>query len=180
VVTGGERPEKTPRAVSAWELRQVSDASDWAQARVLVQAYAAELALDLSFQGFAAEVGNLAAAYRAPGGLWLALARGAAVGCVGLRALGEGRGELKRMYVLPASRGSGVGRALLEVAIAAARAAGWRAMRLDTLPGMGPAQALYADFGFRPIAPYRANPVPGATFLELLLTPTPGSPLPKG
>jgi ribosomal protein S18 acetylase RimI-like enzyme len=163
-------------AVSAFEFRPASDARDWAQARALIEAYAAELAVDLSFQGFAAEVENLASVYRAPGGLWLATARGTPVGCVGLRELDAGRGELKRMYVVPASRGVGLGRALLEVAVAAARAAGWRAIRLDTLPGMEPAQALYAAVGFKLIAPYRANPVPGAAFLELDLTRKPPSP----
>jgi ribosomal protein S18 acetylase RimI-like enzyme len=43
-------------------------------------------------------------------------------------------------------------------------------MRLDTLPVMDKAQALYRSFGFQPIDPYYPNPVPGTVFMELDLT----------
>ena len=42
-------------------------------------------------------------------------------------------------------------------------------LRLDTVPGMNAAQSLYAQLGFREVAPYRPNPIPGARFLELEL-----------
>jgi putative acetyltransferase len=77
--------------------------------------------------------------------------------------------ELKRLFTLPEARSIGVGRALVAEALAAARAAGMRGVRLDTLAGMDAAQALYVSLGFRRIAPYRVNPLAGAQFLELAL-----------
>jgi ribosomal protein S18 acetylase RimI-like enzyme len=70
-------------------------------------------------------------------------------------------------YVRPDSRGFGVGRALAIAVIDAARDRGYRQMRLDTLAGMDDAQGLYRTLGFREIAAYYENPVPGTRYLEL-------------
>jgi len=155
------------------DIRRIRSPADWSRARSLVEAYAAGLGVDLGFQGFDAEVADLAGVYAPPGGMWIAGLGGKEVGCVGLRRLAEGLGELKRLYVHPSARGAGVGRALVAAALGAARRAGFRAVRLDTLPGMEAAQAVYRTFGFQPTAPYRVNPVPGAAFLELELSPAP-------
>jgi len=65
----------------------------------------------------------------------------------------------------------GVGRQLVAAVLTEARAIGYQRMRLDTLPGkMDHAIALYRSLGFREIAPYYHNPVPGATFMELDLS----------
>ena len=76
---------------------------------------------------------------------------------------------MKRLYVRPAMRGKRVGASLVARVLDEARARGYRRMRLDTVPGMEAAIALYRSAGFRDIAPYRSNPVSGALFLELEL-----------
>lgn len=142
------------------------------EVRALVHEYVAWLGIDLSFQGFAEEMAGLPGAYAPPRGrVLLARAGGAAAGCVALRPLDEpGACEMKRMWVRPAFRGHGVGRALAERVVAEARAVGYRCMRLDTLASMAEANALYERLGFRDIPAYRFNPHPQARYLELDLT----------
>jgi putative acetyltransferase len=143
-----------------------TDVSDVEEVRVLFREYAASLPFALDFQDFDREVADLPGAYAPPRGALL-LAREA--GCVGLRPIDETTCEMKRLYVRPSARGTGLGRRLAEAAIADARRLGYARMRLDTVPGMDSAQSLYERLGFREIAPYRPNPIPGARFLELAL-----------
>ncbi len=92
------------------------------------------------------------------------------MGCVGLRAIEpDGVCEIKRLYIAPEARGMGLGRALATAVIAAARQAGYREMRLDTLEGMTPAITLYEQLGFVRIGPYYAPTPPGTVFMGLKL-----------
>ena len=72
----------------------------------------------------------------------------------GLRRSGDGVAELKRVYVRPAGRGRRLGEAITRRLVDDARAFGYRTLRLDTLPFMGAAQALYEAMGFVDCAPY--------------------------
>ena len=140
------------------------------EARALFLEYAASLGFDLCFQGFDRELASLPGDYALPGGgLWLAREGEEAIGCVALRRFAPGIGEMKRMYVRPGHRGKGIGRGLAEVVLAEARALGYRKLRLDTIATMTVAIALYRTLGFVETAPYRANPVPGASYFELVL-----------
>ena len=149
---------------------RASTAADLDDVRALFEEYAASLPFDLGFQAFARELAELPGAYAPPrGALLIARHDGAAVGCVALRPLGPETCEFKRLYVRPGARGSGAGRRLTERALDEARQMGYRRIRLDTLPGMEPAQALYLTLGFRDVPPYTPNPIAGARFLELAL-----------
>ena len=142
--------------------------------RGLFEEYAGELGVDLGFQGFAEEVATLPGTYAPPRGvLLLAWSADVPAGCAGVRPLGPDVCELKRLFVRPAYRGRGLARQLSMAALAEARARNYGRIRLDTLPGMIEAQRLYRDLGFREIAPYRANPVRGAVFMELVLAASP-------
>ncbi len=138
--------------------------------RRLFVEYQESLGVDLCFQGFDRELAELPGDYVPPaGGLLVVRAEDGIAACVALRKLDPETCEMKRLYVRPAQRGLGWGRALAEAVIAEAREIGYRRMRLDTLPSMNEAQALYERLGFREIDPYTENPVPGARFLQLEL-----------
>jgi putative acetyltransferase len=150
---------------------RLADAPDAiAHVRALIEEYQRSLGVDLEFQGFAYELGHLGEMYGPPDGrLFLAMLHGAPVGCVGVRRFDDRCCEMKRLYVRREGRGHGLGRRLALEAMQAARDAGYAAMRLDTLPSMHEAQALYEQLGFRDVAPYRANPVAGSRYLEATL-----------
>ena len=126
----------------------------------------------LDFQGFDAELAGLPVPYAPPGGCLLIAKEGsAAVGIVGLKPLAPGIAEIKRLYVVPSARGTGLGRALAQRALAEARAKGYERVRLDThRTSMGAAIALYRALGFVQISAYGPNPDGQFTFFEKRLS----------
>jgi putative acetyltransferase len=140
------------------------------QARALFREYQTWVDAPCCFAGFERELAELPGEYAAPAGcLLLAYEDGTAAGCAALRPAAGANGEMKRLYVRPAYRGRGLGRRLAEAVVGAARAAGCRALLLDTLPKMAAAIALYGELGFVPRGPYAPAPTPGALFFELRL-----------
>ncbi len=162
----------------AFHIRPVSTAEDLRATADLFARYAASLPVDLSYQDFASELEALPGKYAPPRGALL-LARdadGAPLGCVGLRPISpKGVCEIKRLFLLPGARGLGLGRALTEAVIEAARRLGYQELRLDTLPTMEAAIGLYEQIGFRRIAPYYAPTPPGTIFMSLELSRHGGS-----
>lgn len=155
--------------VTADDLRAVAD---------LFAGYAASLPVDLGYQDFAAELAGLPGKYAPPDGALL-VARDAedrAIGCAGLRPLGDGICEMKRLFLRPEARGLGLGRALAEAIVATAGERGHRTILLDTLPSMASAIALYEDLGFERIDPYYAPTPPGTVFMALDLVSTRAAP----
>jgi ribosomal protein S18 acetylase RimI-like enzyme len=137
----------------------------------LLEEYAASLEVDLAFQDFERELRELPGEYAPPAGrLLLAIDDDEAAGCVALRPYESEVCEMKRLYVRPAFQGGGLGRRLAEAVVEAGRDAGYRLMRLDTLPTMEAARRLYSSLGFEEIEAYRHNPVHGTTFFQLDLT----------
>jgi putative acetyltransferase len=149
-------------------LTEAARPDDFAAARVLFREYAAELGVDLCFQGFEAELDQLPDLYGAPAGcLLIARADDRAVGCGALRRLSDGVCEMKRLYVRAEARGTGLGRILAERLVAKGRTLGYARMRLDTLARLAAARELYRSMGFAEIAPYYDNPLAGVVYLEL-------------
>jgi ribosomal protein S18 acetylase RimI-like enzyme len=157
-----------PDDVSSRSIR-ISDAgeADAPDLRELFREYAAWLGPEGWFSDLEAELAALPGGYDA---ILLARDGEELVGCVALRSLVDGVCEMKRLYVRPSARGSGSGRALVEASIARARELGYETMRLDTLPTMDAARALYLSLGFRPTERYNDNPIEGVVFLELPLS----------
>jgi GNAT superfamily N-acetyltransferase len=149
-------------------IRHAGGADDVALARALFEEYAAWLAVDLCFQGFAQELASLPGAYAPPRGrLLLAGEPGDAFGCIALRPLDAGAGEVKRLFVQRRARGQGWGRRLVGAIVDEARAIGYAELKLDTLERMTEARALYASAGFRPCAAYYRNPLGDTIYMAL-------------
>jgi putative acetyltransferase len=156
-------------AVEAFDFSQSGSLEQIAAIRALFLEYAESLGFSLCFQGFEQELAALPGEYSPPRGrLILATRSGDPAGCVALHGMAEGLCEMKRLYVRPEFRGSGLGRALAGRLIEEARKIGYRKMRLDTVePRMKTAVAMYRQLGFQEIAPYRPNPIAGAVYMEL-------------
>jgi len=150
-------------------ITQVQSPPQIARVRELFLEYAESLGFSLCFQSFDQELAGLPGDYAPPDGRLLLLEyEGQPAGCVAVHRLEADICEMKRLYVRPAFRGKGLGRTLAERVLNEARAIGYHRLRLDTVePVMKNAVAMYRLLGFREIAPYRANPIAGALYMEL-------------
>ncbi len=151
----------------------VSTAADLAAVVTLFREYAASLDVDLCFQGFDAELAGMPGKYAPPAGALL-LAKsddGTVLGCVALRPIEPpGVCEMKRLYVAPAARGTGLGRLLVDRIVEEAERRGYREIRLDSLPSMVSAITLYRNAGFERTDPYYSTPVGGTVFMRRFLS----------
>ncbi len=153
---------------SGFEIQVCKTPGDFRLAEQLTRDYVRRLNMDLSFQDIDYEMENFSTMYSPPRGHFLlAKSDGHLVGGVGYRSLGGGACEMKRLFVYEEYQGKGIGRALCNELISAAKNSGYRVMRLDTLGHMVEAIALYRDLGFEGIAAYRYNPDPHARYYEL-------------
>ena len=152
------------------QIGQASTPEDLAAARALFEEFAAWLGVDLCFQRFNEELASLPGLYAPPRGrLLLALVGDEVAGCVALRPMDEMVCEMKRLFVRPPFRGSGVGGRLAKTAIEEARNAGYSSMKLDTLSSMHAALQLYASLGFMSCPTYYDTPLKETVFMELPL-----------
>lgn len=153
-------------------IRRPADSDEFGLVRSLFLDYAKSIKVDLEFQGFAHELATLNHEYSLPrAAVLLAWVDGVLAGCCALRPLDgsdySNAAEMKRLFVLPAFRGIGLGRQLTEAILDLARTADYSCVLLDTLDDMESARALYEDLGFVEIPPYYFNPHAGAHYLKV-------------
>jgi putative acetyltransferase len=152
------------------KIDQVETKEALMESKTLLVEYMDTIRNEVCFQNFDQELANLPGDYTPPDGrLLIARIDGSIAGCIALRKLEEGTCEMKRLYVRPQFRGLQVGRALADAIITEARKIGYARMRLDTLPSMKKAHALYQSIGFKEIPPYHPVSLEGVRFLELVL-----------
>ncbi len=146
------------------------DAKDFSEGKEIILEYVEWLGMDLSFQNFDIEISNLQKMYSEPvGGLILASINNKTIGVAGIRKFDSNDCELKRMYVKPDFRNSGMGKQLLKYAIELAIKLNYKKIKLDTHDSMIAAIKLYLDYGFVEIPAYRYNPNESARYFELNL-----------
>ena len=125
------------------------------EVRELFNEYAAAFAFDRCFEDFGDELDGLPGEYAPPGGrLLLGHIDDEAAGCVAMRRFDDRSCEMKRLYLRPDHRGTGLGRKLAATIVETARQMGYSRMYLDTLAAMEEAQHLYRSLGFEPCEPY--------------------------
>lgn len=165
------RDNTVTNSTMSFTIVQAQSSDDLKSIHILFRAYAIALGLDISFQNFEDELATLPGKYAPPKGVLLLAKSNAtaeAIGCVGLRPLNlEETCEMKRLYVSPTGRGTGVGKALAEAVVTEAKQLGYGRMVLDTLGSMTTPLKLYRGLGFHDIEPYYHNPLDNVVFLEL-------------
>jgi ribosomal protein S18 acetylase RimI-like enzyme len=143
---------------------RIRAAGDVAVVRELFREYQVGVDAPVCFTSFDSELAGLPAPYFA---ILVAEVDGVPAGCVALKALDGQIAEVKRLYVRAGFRRLGLGEQLMRAAVAAASGAGYGTVRLDTLPFMASAIALYTGLGFVRIPRYNDNPDADALFFEI-------------
>ncbi len=164
------------------EVYQIDSGDDLEQARQLWKEYGDFLKERLGefsrrpefveyFRAYEHEIDHeLLGDYGPEGGcLLVANCEGELVGALGLRNMGDGICEMKRLFVRPKLRGMGIGKALAKVVVEHDRNMGYTSMRLNTNRRMPEAEKLYRWLGFKDIEPYEHFTIDGMVFLELNL-----------
>ena len=132
----------------------------------MLREYVEWIGLDLAFQEIDAELGGLPGEYAPPrGALFVAVEGERHLGMIALRPLDGPIAEMKRLYVRPEARGRGLARRLIARLCDEGKRLNYTELRLDTLPKMGEAQALYETYGFVDIEPYYETPIAGTRFM---------------
>lgn len=149
-------------------LETAESAEHLVQVRALLQEYGDSRPNDPALVDFAEEINNLPGKYTPPAGnIILAYCDDEPAGCVAVHQLDDDICEMKRLYVSPKFRGKGIGRSLSMAIIEQARLIGYSRMRLDSIPSMKAAQALYESIGFYEIPDYRNNPNEDTKYYEI-------------
>lgn len=149
-------------------IKQANTKSEIEAVRKLFREYHKFLNADLCFQSFEEELANLPGKYVHPEGrILIGLIDKKIVGCVAVRKLEGTVCEMKRLYVKPETRGTGLGAKLAEQIIKIAQNLGYQTMRLDTLERLTDAMNLYKKLGFKKTEAYYKNPLPGVIYWEL-------------
>ena len=159
------------------EYRFVSAMNQREELKPLYEEYARMLlekdpafAVSLDQQNYEEEITRLEEKYASPRGrMYLLYADEALAGCVGMKESDADHAELKRLYVRPQFRGHNLGEQMIRRIMEDAKEAGYHFLRLDTLPVLTTALALYRRMGFYEIPPYYNCLVPNTVFLEIAL-----------
>jgi ribosomal protein S18 acetylase RimI-like enzyme len=142
-------------------------ANDIPHVREMLREYVRWIGLDLAFQEIDAELDGLPGEYAPPrGAMFVAVEGERYLAMIALRPIDETAGEMKRLYVRPEAHGRGLARRLIARLCDEARRLNYSELRLDTLPKMGEAQALYESYGFVDIEPYYETPIAGTRFMS--------------
>jgi ribosomal protein S18 acetylase RimI-like enzyme len=154
-----DHPIETPRGAAACAIRRARAQDHEAVVREMA-AYLRALGASLDVEGLDHDVAAWRREYDGTSGVLLVVecVGGTVVGTAGVRLLGPGVGEIKRMWLRHYYRGVGLGRRLMDACLAEARALGCGVVRLDSQRRLAAALGLYRAFGFREVADYNGNP----------------------
>lgn len=152
------------------QIRSATHA-DIPHVRQMLTEYLAWIGLDLAFQEIDAELSSLPGDYAPPrGAMFVVVQDNRHLAMIALRPFDGSIAEMKRLFVRPEARGRGLARQLIARLCDEARRLDYSEIRLDTLPMMGDAQALYESLGFTDIEPYYETPIAGTRFMARKLS----------